>query len=82
MNGKGNPRTYEIGDTVTLPVAADFNWSQPISIQVVMFAEQKELIEDFHKNGLNPVLAPAWQDGKLIGFGIISAENAVPPKVK
>lgn len=74
------PEPYEVGQTVVIPVAADFNWSQQLQIQVVMFAEQKAIIEDFHAQGLNPVLSPAFEDGKLIGFGIIPAERAVPPK--
>lgn len=75
-----NKKPYKIGDAVVLHIVPDFDWNKSICGQVLMTEEQKEIFEKYHTAGINPVFSPAWQDGKLIGFGLIPAERAAPPK--
>lgn len=63
-------------DIVKFHVVPNFDWNAPTGINVIMTNEQQKIIEDYHAQGINPVFAPAWEDGKLMGFGMIPAERA------
>jgi hypothetical protein len=75
--GKPVPVKTEDELFVEVPVTLGFNWASPPAGRVRMTKEAADLL----KAGM--VLSPAYEtepEHKLIGFGLIPAANAVPPK--